>query len=215
MRGQLELLCRCLCVTFGQVFTSFDRNTHAKTHREYVKGWEIFIGQDFGWAAPTAIVFIQVDPQENVYVIDELMYRETPIASIGAGIKNKGYGESGIPNLLFCDPAGDNKNEAMGTSSVAELRKQGFRVKYKKNYPGVIQDGIGQIRKWINNGKFFIDPKCTNLIQAMEMYRYPDPKDDIQSEIPLKDGISDHWIDALRYFFLNRFPARGAEWRVL
>jgi hypothetical protein len=40
------------------------------------------------------------------------------------------------------------------------------------------------------------------------MYRYPDPKNDIQSELPLKDGISDHWIDPLRYFFLNRFPVR-------
>jgi hypothetical protein len=43
------------------------------------------------------------------------------------------------------------------------------------------------------------------------MYRYPDPKGDIQSELPLKDGISDHWIDALGEFFINRFPVKKSS----
>jgi len=30
----------------------------------------------------------------------------------------------------------------------------------------------------------------------------------VTSEVPLKDGISDHWADALRYLLAYRFPLR-------
>ena len=196
----------------GQVFTDFDRAVHVKPCK-YMPELPYFNGQDFGWAAPTATLFIQVDAMENVFVFDESKFQETAIAAIGRDVLKRMQGR--FPEELDCDPAGDAKSEAMGTSSVKELQKMGFNVRYRKNYPGVIQDGINLIRKWLRNRKLFIDPKCVNLIQAFEMYRYPDPKNDIQSEIPLKDGISDHWIDGLRYFFLNKFPLKSAEWRVL
>lgn len=208
----------------GQVFSTFDRNKHASKEFEFNGQWEYELGMDFGWSAPTATLFIQVDSDENVYVVDEERVQQTPIRDIASLIRARKYkriyewpkeGATIEPDWIGCDPSGDSKSEAVGTSSVMELRKLGFEIKYKKNYPGIIQDGINQIRKWLQNGKLFIHPRCSNLIQAFEMYRYPDPKNDIQSEVPLKDGISDHWIDALRYFFLNRFPLKKAEWRVL
>jgi len=196
----------------GQVFTDFDRTKHvAKEPIKFNPGMEYCLGVDFGWSAPTAVVFINVDAQENVFVWSELGRRETPIPVIGKHII--AAAPLARPTLIGCDPAGDAKNEALGTSSVAELRAIfGYGVvRYKQKYPGVIQDRINQIRKWLRNGKLFISPLCTNLIQAFEMYRYPDPKGDIQSELPLKDGISDHWIDALGEFFINRFPVKKSS----
>jgi hypothetical protein len=196
----------------GQVFTDFNRERHVTGEPiKFNPEMEYCLGVDFGWSAPTAVVFINVDAQENVFVWSELGRRETPIPVIGKHIIDAAA--PARPTLIGCDPAGDAKNEALGTSSVAELRAIfGYgAVRYKHKYPGIIQDRVNQIRKWLRNGKLSISPTCTNLVQALEMYRYPDPKGDIQSELPLKDGISDHWIDALGEFFINRFPVRKSS----
>jgi hypothetical protein len=196
----------------GQVFTDFSRARNVTEEPiKFNPGMEYCLGVDFGWSAPTAVLFINVDAQENVFVWSELGRRETPIPVIGKHIIDAAA--PARPTLIGCDPAGDAKNEALGTSSVSELRAifSYEVVRYKHKYPGIIQDRVNQIRKWLRNGKLLISPTCTNLIQAFEMYRYPDPKGDIQSELPLKDGISDHWIDALGEFFINRFPVRKSS----
>jgi len=41
------------------------------------------------------------------------------------------------------------------------------------------------------------------LIEAMQCYHYPESAG-LPSELPLKDGLYDHPIDALRYFFINQ-----------
>jgi len=205
----------------GQVFPMFSREKHTgdvafKPELDY------FLGMDFGWSAPTFANFIQVDLQENVFVFDELARRETPIQKFGELIRAKtipGQQEKKLPrdpDVIFCDPAGDAKTEAAGTSSVYELRQAGFTVKYKRKYPGIIQDRVTLIRKWLLNGKLKIDKtRCPLLIQALEMYRYPDPKNGINSELPLKDGVSDHPVDGLGEFFINRFPVKYSTVGVL
>jgi hypothetical protein len=211
----------------GQVFSDFDRKKHVlEKPILFSSGQEYCLGMDFGWSAPTVVLFINVDAQENVTVFAELLRRETSIPQIALDIKNqtKGLGRDqygrptdALPSLIGCDPAGDARNEALGTSSVEELRNffSYQVVQYRRKYPGVIQDRINQIRKWLRNGKLKISCTCTHLIQAFEMYRYPDPKGDIQSEMPLKDGISDHPIDALGEFFLNRFPVQQTTVRAI
>ena len=211
----------------GQVFSDFDRKKHVSVEPiAFSPGQEYCLGMDFGWSAPTVVLFINVDAQENVTVFAELLRRETSIPQIALDIKNqtKGLGRDqhgrpmdALPSLIGCDPAGDARNEALGTSSVEELRNffSYQVVQYRRKYPGVIQDRINQIRKWLRNGKLKISCTCTSLIQAFEMYRYPDPKGDIQSEMPLKDGISDHPIDALGEFFLNRFPVQVTSVRAI
>jgi hypothetical protein len=196
----------------GQVFGDFSRDKHVtKEPIKFNPGMEYCNGMDFGWSAPTVVLFINVDAKENVYVWGEYARRETAIPEIAKYIINAA--KPARPTLIGCDPAGDARNEALGTSSVSELRAVfGYAVvKYRNKYAGVIQDRVNQIRKWLRNIKLFISPVCVNLIQAFDIYRYPDPKDNIQSEMPLKDGISDHWIDALGEFFINRFPVKKSS----
>lgn len=193
----------------GQVFTDFDRNIHVPEKPfGFVPGMEYGTGMDFGWSSPSVVLFINVDAQENVYVFAEYARRETPVPVIGAAIKQRVPGA--IPSLIACDPAGAAKAEAIGLDAVTELRNIfGFEaVRYRANYPGVIQDGLNVIRKWLRNKKLKISKACPGLIQAMEMYRYPDPNHGISSELPLKDGVSDHYVDPLRYWFNLRFPLR-------
>lgn len=193
----------------GRVYTDFDRSIHvAKSTLAFNPAMEYVVGMDFGWSAPTFSVLMNIDAQENVFIFAEIARTETPIPAIAKLIQDATPGH--MPSLIGCDPAGAAKSEAMGLDAVTELRSIfGYeRVRYKANYPGVIQDGINQFRKWLRNRKVLISPACPKLIQALEMYRYPDPKGDVQSELPLKDGISDHPCDAIRYLWNVRFPLR-------
>ena len=52
-----------------------------------------------------------------------------------------------------------------------------------------------------------VSHRCTRLIEALACYHYPE-KGVKADENPEKDGIYDHPIDALRYFFVN-FLSRG------
>ncbi len=196
----------------GRVYTDFDRAVHvAEKPFDFNPAMEYAVGMDFGWSATMPAILANIDAQEKVYIFGEIARVETPIPVFGKLIIDAVPGHK--PSLIACDPAGAAKNEAMGLDSVSELRSIfGFMtVRYKANYPGVIQDGINVVRKWLRNKKVIISPACTKLIQAFEMYRYPDPKREVSSEVPLKDGISDHWADAARYLFAYRFPVRRSS----
>lgn len=204
--------CAEFTVFAGQVYGDFDRAKHVPEDPiPFLEGAEYACGMDFGWSSPSYVCFANIDQQENVTVFAEYIRRETPISTIALAIKNTAPGH--LPTLIACDPAGAAKSEAMGLDAITELRTFfGWEVvRYRANYPGVIQDGINIIRKWLRNGKLKISKSCPHLIQALEMYRYPDPKDNVQSELPLKDGISDHAADALRMLMSYRFPQRQSR----
>jgi hypothetical protein len=48
----------------------------------------------------------------------------------------------------------------------------------------------------------------------MECYHYPDNARAASGELPFKDGVYDHPIDALRYFFIHcKRPTQSASRR--
>jgi len=104
----------------------------------------------------------------------------------------------------FCDPAGKSVNDVTGTSVVRELRALGIVVRFRRS--GILE-GIELIRRAIRSGDgqstLVISPRCQRLIEAMQCYHYPEPGSIASGELPLKDGVHDHPIDALRYFFVN------------
>jgi hypothetical protein len=77
-------------------------------------------------------------------------------------------------------------------------------VRYRRS--GIL-DGIELIRRAIRDGQgrssLVISPRCPRLIEAMQCYHYPQDLGAAAGELPLKDGVYDHPIDALRYFFVN------------
>ncbi|MCX5635339.1 MAG: hypothetical protein NTW55_05840 [Planctomycetota bacterium] len=55
--------------------------------------------------------------------------------------------------------------------------------------------------------------RCQKLIEAMMCYHYPESQSG-GKELPLKDGLYDHPIDALRYFFVNyKLKSQNAVYR--
>ncbi len=182
------------------VFSDFEERLNVK-QIGYDHNAESYRAIDFGYSNPLACLFIQVR-NGCVYVLDEHIQARTTLAEHSRIIRDKWpYTFNGN----FCDPAGRQRNDITGTSPVTELAGVGINCTSRASR---ISDGIEIIRDYILSGdntvRLFIDPKCRGLIKAMMSLRYKKSLG-VVSELPHKDGVHDHVIDALRYFFINRF----------
>jgi hypothetical protein len=184
------------------VFDEFDPAIHVKDVN-FNPSLPLYRSLDFGFVNPFVCLWIQVDENGKVFVIDEYIRSRATINIHAEEIKRRiPISEEKIAGT-FCDPAGKSVNDVTGTSTVRELRSHGIEVRFRKS--GILE-GIELIRRAIKAGdgtsSLIISPRCRCLIEAMESYHYPQ-KDCNPNELPLKDGVYDHPIDALRYFFIN------------
>jgi phage terminase large subunit len=181
------------------VFDEFEPDIHVK-EVDYNPNLPLYRSLDFGFINPFVCLWIQVDDQGNVRVIDEYLRHRATIHIHARQIKQQTPGQV---TATFCDPAGQSPNDVTGTSTIRELKSLAIPTRYRKS---TILEGIELIRRALRSGdsksSLVISPKCDRLIEAMQCYHYPD-QSEVQTELPLKDGVYDHPIDALRYFFVN------------
>ncbi|MBW8002504.1 MAG: hypothetical protein FVQ80_10850 [Planctomycetes bacterium] len=197
-----EMLCK-KPNTENVVFEQFNPDQHIKPI-DYDTAFPIYRTLDFGFANPFVCLWIQVDSDGVVRVIDEYLRSRATIAVHAEQLKARTPCCEEKIAATFCDPAGAAANDVTGTGPVRELRSLGLHLKYRKSR---IIEGIELIRRAIKTGdgknRLIISPKCPRLIEAMQCYHYPDNQMAIAAELPEKDGVYDHPIDALRYFFIN------------
>jgi hypothetical protein len=91
----------------------------------------------------------------------------------------------------------------------------GIRTRYRRSN---ILAGVELIRRVLRAGdgtsRLVISPHCVRLIEALKCYHYPDGGGcGADAELPLKDGVYDHPIDALRYFFCGLATAKTTSRR--
>ncbi len=195
----------------GAVFPTFSRDRHVMSIRPRL-GWPTYRAIDFGFSNPFVCLWVQVSPAGDVSVLREYLRSRATIASHCAAIQAL---DPGPVAMTYCDPAGSQRDQITGTTARSELRSFGIETRAR---PSAIVDGLEVIRRHLDGGPtgagsggpvLRIDPQCERLIRAMEAYRYPDPGEGRggrrggNSELPIKDGVHDHPIDALRYFFVN------------
>jgi len=200
-----EMLCRKPNLE-NAVFNEFDPAIHVHPV-EYDSTLPLYRTIDFGFVNPFVCLWIQVDGDGLVRVIDEYIRSRATIDIHAAQMKARTPCPEANVAGTFCDPAGTSANDVTGTSAVRELRQAGIITKSRKSS---IQQGIELIRASIRTGdgksSLVISPKCQRLIEAMQCYHYPDDIGQSNSvELPFKDGVHDHLIDALRYFFINHY----------
>ena len=196
-----EMLCKRPSLE-NVVFDEFDPAVHVKPI-DYNANLSLYRSLDFGFVNPFVCLWIQVDDAGMVHVIDEYVRSRATIDIHAAEIKSRMPGGEERVAATFCDPAGAGVNDVTGTSVVRELREMGIVTRFRRS--GIL-DGIELIRRAIRSGDgrsaLVISPKCRRLIEALQCYHYPD-SGGAADELPLKDGLYDHPIDALRYFFIN------------
>jgi phage terminase large subunit len=185
------------------VFSEFDPAVHVR-EVDYDPDLSVYRSLDFGFVNPFVCLWIQVDGDGVVRVFDEYVRSKATVAVNAVEVKKRTVGGEQSVAATFCDPAGKGKNDVTGTSSIHELRSLGIAVRYRRS--GILE-GIEQIRRAVRSGdgksRLVISPRCQKLIEAMRCYHYRESGSGAIGELPVKDGIYDHPIDALRYFFVN------------
>jgi hypothetical protein len=200
---EAEMLCKRPNLE-NVVFAEFEPARHVRPV-DYDASLPVYRSLDFGFVNPFVCLWIQVDEGGVVRVIDEYVRSRATIDVHAAEIKERTPGGEERVAATFCDPAGRSVNDVTGTSVVRELRALGVRTRYRRS--GILE-GIELIRRAIRAGdgkrRLVVSPRCQRLIEAMRCYHYPEPgRAAAGGELPVKDGLYDHPIDALRYFFVN------------
>ena len=190
------------------VFAEFSPDIHVAPI-EYNPSLPLYRAIDFGFVNPFVCLWIQIDGDGKVRIIDEYVKSRMTIDAHAEEIKTKTPCSQDNVIATFCDPAGASVNDVSGTSAVGRLRTLGINLRYRRS---AILDGVELIRRALRSGdgqsNFVISPRCGRLIEAMASYHYPQTG---EIELPLKDGIYDHPIDALRYFFVNYKSSEAAK----
>lgn len=206
-----EMLCRGPSRE-GRVFPAFAAAHHV---REFdaaaVRGLTLSLGVDFGFAAPFVALWVGRADDGRVYVAEEYVEAERTVEEHAVALRRHA-----LPtHELRCDPAGSHRNEQTGDSAVSVLRRHGWHVRYRTT---PIAHGLELIRRLlcpaiggVAAAKLVIHPRCRRLIRALTGYRYPRHR---PTELPLKDGVHDHLIDALRYWVVldERTDVDAAEY---
>lgn len=161
-------------------------------------------GMDFGFRAPTVILWALIDETETLRIVDE---RVASGVILEHHIRALTEREDGPPAWIGVDPAGLQRSDQTGLSPVLALRRAGLVVRHRR---APLEDGLRLIRTRLAPAcgapTLIIDPRCQTLIRCMQSYRYPD---DPRVISPLKDG-NDHAVDALRYLIINLHERRAA-----
>lgn len=203
---QAEMLCEQPSRS-DTVYPEFDLKVHVEAF-DPSPGATWIGGIDFGYRAPTALLWAFVDQADVLHVVDEFyerLHTTDKIIEIASSRKWPGL------EWIGADPAGHQRSEQTGVSTISLWKRAGFAIKARQAgiEPGVMAVRA-RLRRADNSIALKIHPRCRHLIEAMSMYHYPLLQPD--SLTPVKDG-HDHAADALRYLVVN-LDRRGWEVQV-
>ena len=189
----------CLRANRSQtVYPEFDAAVHVLDSGPVSRADSLLCGIDFGYRAPTVILWATLDEGGGLTVFAEHVQAELVLQAHVAAITEAPWGR---PAWIGIDPAGNARNEQTGVSAADVLRRAGLKVRSR---PMSIHRGLDLVRARLRPAdgppRLRIHPRCTHLIEALEKYHY-DAKNPENLD-PVKDG-PDHAADALRYLITN------------
>lgn len=207
---QAEMLCR-KPARGDTVYPEFNPKLHVISadppgmFRDAARG--IWIGGiDFGFRDPTALLWAWLDEHDVLHVIDEFVKSEQTAEKFIEAANTRPWPR---PDWIGADPAGRQRSDQTGLSTIAIWKKAGWLVRSR---PSRIEYGIRAVRRRLKRADgevtLRIHQRCRRLIESLMMYHYP--PEDPESCTPVKDG-HDHAADALRYMVIN---LDRDDWRV-
>lgn len=168
----------------GLVYPEFNPQQHVRDVD--TDGWRTVLGVDVGTRNPTAILVAHVAGDGRIHISNELYRRSMSASDIIAAIEQ--FDARYAPDAVYIDPS--------AKGYIDDIERAGINV-----VPAVndVLVGIQRVHAQFQTGLTF-SPVCTNLIDELGMYAYPDnPK--IETDKPVKDN--DHASDALRYLVMG------------
>lgn len=204
----------------GLVFPEFSEELHVTTHT-YLQDMQTALWIDPGTAAPYAMLLVQITPDEEVRVLDEL-YRTGKTTDQMLEIAEDRWGEyildrNGHPRTDIDVIVDKAAAEAAGTMRLRGYAAHGEKPTIKKGievHHQMLRDPLRSTDEKIVP-RITFDRKCYNAIKEHGMYHYPDSArrrvEANPSEVPV--DIDNHIMDALRYGYYNTWPVLFNEVR--
>lgn len=151
----------------------------------------IWLGVDFGYIMPTAVLFIGLHG-ETVYVFDAIYaVRQDFATQIVPMIRERLTQHLPVFEIAWCDPS---RPDLIATLNAAGIRAAGA--------PNAYHPGLDVLNALFHSGTLRIASHCTDVIRELMAYRYPERKGSAGggrgAELPEKRD--DHCPDALRYW---------------
>jgi PBSX family phage terminase large subunit len=171
----------------GLVYKEFNRESHLYDDAE-IDAVEYIAGVDFGFTNPCAVIHVMYDADGHYWISDEWYKRERTEEQIGEYVKSCKF------NVVYPDPE--------SPSAIEVLNQKGVNVHEVIKGKDSIKSGISEVRSLFKQNRIHINRRCTNLIQELETYAYPEKQNDRnENENPIKEN--DHAMDAMRYVLSN------------
>ena len=198
----------------GLFYKTWNEDVHVPEEPiEYDPACALYRSFDWGINGPTVCLWIQVNGDGRVLVIDELWQQGMAVSDMAAGVlkHENAHGYRGVQRS-YCDPS--------GPCFIHEFEKAGISCDGRREdggLPNARQEGFELVRRFLKTDEFgraglLVSPVCTGVRREFRTYRYPVTRPGFNpDEEPVK--VDDHSMDALRYFFLSRFPMSG--WKIV
>jgi hypothetical protein len=156
-------------------------------------------GMDFGFRAPTVVLWGALDHRARLWIMDERIVRQEVLLRHIEAIRTSKWPAM---EWIGIDPAGYQRSDQTGECNAAVMQRHGLRPRGRQ--AGILA-GLVAIRARLrpadgSGARLLVHERCPGLIEAMQRYRYDDARPD--SDQPVKDG-PDHAVDALRYMVVN------------
>ena len=196
----------------GAIYNTFSRDKHVIKEFPSDQIIEYYIGVDWGYEHPLALLLIGVDYDGNYFVKDEIYLKHQLIdESLKKIIKDKGWldlkwGDTITqPSYSYADSARPEYVYTFG-------QIMDMPCIPANKAPHSVIEGIQMIQRKLAlkpNGKhsLYIMENCTNLIREFENYTWATSKDNTKDE-PDKAKGGDDLLDALRYVIFTMETGR-------
>lgn len=185
----------------GLVYKEFDRKKHLFDENDLIKLKNNgvlfkgkFLGIDFGFTNPAALLTIARDSADCYWLLDEFYEVHKTDAQVAE------YAAQLEITAAYPDPE--------NAAGIKELTDSKVNVRQVVKGKDSIVNGIGKVRELFKAKKLRIAKHCLNTIAELESYSYPDKrKNQNESELPIDEN--NHALDALRYVIMMQVPKMG------
>jgi Terminase large subunit, T4likevirus-type, N-terminal len=203
----------------GRVFKEWDDELHVKDLK-YNPAWRTYAAVDYGFTNPFVYLLIQVDPFDNIYIMDEFYQAGLTIDEAATEVLERGLVPSSMITF-YPDPSspGDTRvlenafkvRSSGGTGGELNVRLRYIRsaLRRRADYVGTAVGAAEPLPRLL------VNRKCVDTIREMNDYRYPKTAAEAKergrelSEKPMKKD--DHAPEALGRFFAGHFGRPADE----
>jgi PBSX family phage terminase large subunit len=189
----------------GQFFSEWNANVHVVESFEIPKDWKRFRAIDWGFSAPSAVLWFALKPDsKDVYIYRELYVSRATTVELADQILGMSYHEDGTKeNIAYtvADPSLWSINQyERGESTAYRLAEHGLPLVKADNNR---QSGWAAVRDYLwhdedNEPALKVFENCKNLVRTLpEMIFSKNNSEDLDTT------AEDHAVDALRYGIMS------------